>query len=243
MVLGIVAPKSSADQVKDRAMTLLIREFEQETTTPNAVEIDRLREAEQLLIEEARRRQRRRQRFIAAILSAVVVGAGIVYAMSSGAANKPSQTVPVNPVSLTSFPTCVASNLHASFSGQPEGAAGTIYYTLKVLNNGSTCTVPPLVVRGFNTASAAFVGPWSRVYQTSQTKTSIANGHAAYVPVGVAETGNYPTSLCRAASVSALRVAVAGNRKVFGAVPIRTTVCTVTQSLHTQSASLNPSGV
>jgi hypothetical protein len=224
-------------------MTLLIREFEHETTTRSAIEIDQLREAEQLLIEEARRRQRRRQRFIAAVLSAVVVGAGIVYAMSSGAANRPSQTIPVNPASLTTFPTCVASNMHASFSGQPEGAAGTIYYTLKVVNQGATCTVPPLAVRGFNTSTSAYVGPWSRVYRTSQSKTSIASGHAAYVPVGIAETGNYPTALCRAANISALRVAVAGNRSVFGTLGVRTTVCTVTQSLHTQSASLNPSGV
>jgi hypothetical protein len=223
-------------------MTLLIREFEHEATTRSAVEIDRLREAEQLLIEEARHRQRRRQRFIAASLSAVVVGAGIVYAMSSGAANKPSPTIPINPVSLSSFPTCVAGNLHASFSGQPEGAAGTIYYTLKVINRGSTCTLPPLAVRGFNTSTTAYVGPWSRVYRTSQSKIALASGHAAYVPVGVTETGNYPTALCRAASVSALRVAVAGNRQVFGTLGIRTTVCTVTQSLHTQSASLNPSG-
>ena len=223
-------------------MTLLIREFEPEATTRSAVEIDQLREAEQLLIEEARRRQRRRQRFIAAVLSAVVVGAGVAYAMSSGAANKPPKTIPVSPAALTSFPTCVAHNLHASFSGQPEGAAGTIYYTLKVINQGSACTLPPLAVRGFNTATASYVGPWSRVYRTSQSKTKIATGHAAYVPVGVAETGNYPTALCRPASVNAFRVAVAGNRFVFGTLALRTTVCTATQSLHTQSASLNPNG-
>jgi hypothetical protein len=223
-------------------MTLLIREFEQEAPSRSAVEIDQLREAEQLLIEEARRRQRRRQRFIAAIISAIVVGAGVVYAMSSGAANKPAKSIPVSPVSLTSFPTCVAHNLHASFSGQPEGAAGTIYYTLKVINQGSECTVPPLVVRGFNTATAAYVGPWSRVYRTSQSTTALAAGHAAYVPVGVADTANYPLALCHAASVSALRVALAGNRVVFGTVGLRTTVCTTTQSLHTQSATLNPNG-
>jgi hypothetical protein len=223
-------------------MTLLIREFEQEATSRSALEIDQLREAEQLLIEEARRRQRRRQRFIAAIISAIVVGAGIVYAMSSGTANRPARTIPVNTVSLTSFPTCVASNLHASFSGQPEGAAGTVYYVVKVLNHGTECTLPPLAVRGFNTSTAAYVGPWSRVFRTSQIKTSIIAGHAAYVPVGVAETLNYPPALCRAANVNALRVAIAGNRSVIGTVALRVTVCTVTQSLHTQSASLHPSG-
>jgi hypothetical protein len=223
-------------------MTLLIREFEPGAATRSAVEIDHLREAEQLLIEEARRRQRRRQRFIAAVISAVVVGSGVAYAMSSGAANRPPKTIPVNPVSLTSFPTCVAHNLHASFSGPPNGAAGTTYYTLKVINQGSECALPPLAVRGFNTATSAYVGPWSRVYRTSQSKTNVATGHAAYVPVGVADTGNYSSALCHAASVNALRVAVAGNRFVFGTLALRTTVCTTTQSLHTQSASLNPNG-
>lgn len=228
--------------MKDRAMTLLIREFQPEAPSRSALEVDQLREAEQLLIEEARRRQRRRQRFIAVIISATVVGAGVVYALSSGGTNKPSQTIPIDPVALTSFPTCAAHSLRASFSGQPEGAAGTNYYTLKVINQGTECTVPPLAVRGFNTATSAYIGPWSKVYRTSQTKTAIASGRAAYVPVGVADTENYPSSLCRAKSVSALRVAVAGNRTVFGTLPIRTTVCTITQSLHTQSASLSPSG-
>lgn len=223
-------------------MTLLIREFQPEAPSRSALEVDQLREAEQLLIEEARRRQRRRQRFIAVIISAIVVGAGVVYALSSGGTNKPSQTIPIDPVALTSFPTCAAHSLRASFSGQPEGAAGTIYYTLKVVNQGTECTVPPFAVRGFNSATSAYVGPWSKVYRTSQTKTAIARGHAAYVPVGAADTENYPSSLCRAASVNALRVAVAGNRTVVGTLTFRTTVCTVTQSLHTQSASLSPNG-
>jgi hypothetical protein len=223
-------------------MTLLIREFEPEATTRSALEIDQLREAEQLLIEEARRRQHRRQRFIALVISVVVVGAGVVYAMSSGAANKPSRTIPVSPVSLTSYPTCIARNLHASFSGQPNGAAGTIYYTLKVVNQGSQCALPPLAVRGFNTATSKYIGPWSSVDRTSQSKPVVATGHAAYVLVGVADTENYPSALCRTASVSALRVAVAGNRSVFGTPALRTTVCTATQSLHTQPVSLNPSG-
>ncbi len=223
-------------------MTLLIREFDPETQTRGALEIDQLRDAEQLLIEEARRRQRRRQHFIAVILSAIIVGAGVIYALTSGATNKPTQGIPINPAALTSYPTCAAHNLRGSFSGQPNGAAGTIYYTIKVVNAGTECTVPPLVVRGFNTVTTAYVGPWSRVYRTSQNKIALAPGHAAYVPVGVADTANYPGALCRAASVNAMRVALAGNRSVFATLGLRTTVCTVTQSLHTQSASLSPSG-
>jgi len=201
------------------------------------------READQMLIEEARRRQRRRQRVIATVISAIVAAAGVAYAVASGASSPRPQPVTGEPVSLAAFPVCTASHLHVSLSGEPEGAAGTIYYTLKLVNNGPECTIAPVVARGFNTTSTGYVGPWSHVYITSQTKTVVTSGQAAYVPLGIGDTANWPGSLCRASNVNAVRVALAGNRSLIGAVPIRTTVCTVTQSLHTQSASLSPSGV
>ncbi|MGD0853276.1 MAG: hypothetical protein ABSA07_07960 [Acidimicrobiales bacterium] len=201
------------------------------------------REAEQMLIEEARRRQRRRQRVIATVISAIVAAAGVAYAVASGASSPRPRPISGQPVSLAAFPICTANHLHVSLSGEPNGAAGTIYYTLKFVNNGPECTVAPVVARGFNTTSSGYVGPWSHVYITSKTKTVVTSGQAAYVPLGVGDTANWPGSLCRASSVNAVRVALAGNHSLIGAVPIRTTVCTVTQSLHTQSASLNPSGV
>jgi hypothetical protein len=201
------------------------------------------REAEQLLIEEARRRQRRRQRVIAAILSTIVAAAGVAYAVASGASSPRQRPISGEPASLATFPICGANHLHVSLSGQPNGAAGTIYYTLKLLNNGPECTVAPVVARGFNTTSSGYVGPWSHAYITNQAKTVVTTGHAAYVPLGVGQTANWPVSLCRPANVNALRVALAGNRSVIGAVALRTSVCTVTQSMHTQSASLNPSGL
>lgn len=201
------------------------------------------REAEQLLIEEARRRQRRRQRAIVAILSAIVTAAGVAYAVASGASSPRPRPVSGEPVSLAAFPICTAPHLRTSLSGQPEGAAGTIYYTLKLVNNGPECTVAPVIARGFNTTSSAYVGPWSHAYITSQNKTVVTTGHAAYVPLGIGDTANWPISLCRAANVNALRVALAGNHALIGAVALRTSVCTLSQSMHTQSASLNPSGL
>jgi hypothetical protein len=201
------------------------------------------REAEQLLIEEARRRQRRRQRFVAAILSTVVAAAGVIYAVTSGASNPRPRPVSGQPASLAAFPICVASHLHLSLSGRPNGAAGTIYYTLKFLNSGPECIVAPVVARGFNTATSRYAGPWSRTYVTSQSKTVVTTGRAAYVPLGIGESGNWPTSLCRPANVNAIRVALAGNHALIGAVALRTSVCTITQSMHTQSASLNASGI
>jgi hypothetical protein len=144
---------------------------------------------------------------------------------------------------MASFPICRASHLHVSLSGQPNGAAGTIYYTLKLLNSGPECTVAPVVARGFNTATSNYAGPWSRTYVTSKSKTVLTRGRAAYVPLGIGESANWPTSLCRPANVNAIRVALAGNHSVIGTVALRTSICTITQSMHTQSASLNPSGV
>jgi hypothetical protein len=223
-------------------MTLLTKEFKTTSALPSAHDIDDLRAAEQLLIEEARRRQRHRQHWIGAVLASVAVVGALFYATSGASPTVRPKSTPAHSVSLAAFPTCGVAHLHASFFGQPEGAAGTIYFTLKVVNRGPECTLPPVAVRGFNTSTAAFVGPWSRVYDTSGTKTDIATGHAAYVPVGVAQTANYPSSLCRAARVNGLRVAEAGNRATIGTVPLHETVCTVTQSLHTQSASLSPNG-
>jgi hypothetical protein len=213
-----------------------------ETSPVTTVSLEH-REAEEMLIEEARRRQRRRQRAIAAVLSAIVAAAGVAYAVASGASSPRPRPVSGQPVSLAAFPICTANHLHVSLSGQPEGAAGTIYYTLKLVNNGPECTVAPVVARGFNTTSSGYVGPWSHAYITSQSKTILTSGRAAYVPLGVGDTANWPVSLCRASNVNALRVALAGNHSLIGAVALRTSVCTVTQSMHTQSASLNPSGV
>jgi hypothetical protein len=201
------------------------------------------REAEQLLIEEARRHQRRRQRVIAAVVASVVAAAGVAWAVAGGASNPRTRPIAGQPVSLTAFPICSASHLHVSLSGQPEGAAGTIYFTLRLLNNGPECTVAPVAARGYNTTSHGYVGPWSNVFITSHTKTVVTTGRAAYVPLGVGQTANWPTSLCRAARVNAVRVALAGNHSLIGAVTLRDTVCTVTKSMHTQSASLSPSGV
>lgn len=201
------------------------------------------REAEQLLIEEARRHQRRRQRVIAAIVSAIVAAAGVAYAVASGASSPRPRPISGQPVSLAAFPICTANHLHVSLTGLANGAAGTIYYTLKLVNNGPECTVAPVVARGFNTTSARYAGPWSRTYVTSQTKTVVTTGRAAYVPLGIGQSVNWPVSLCHPANVNAIRVALAGNHSVIGAVALRTSVCTTTQSMHTQSASLNPSGL
>jgi hypothetical protein len=193
-----------------------------------------------MLIEEARRRQRRRQHIVAAIVSAIVAAAGVAYAVASSAASPKPRPISGSPVSLTAFPIC--THLHVSLFGEPEGAAGTFYYTLKFVNSGSACTVAPVVARGFNSTTASYVGPWSNVYVTSSTKTVVASGHAAYVPLGIGDTANWPVSLCKAVKVNAVRVALAGNHSVIGAVALGTSVCTVTRSMRTQSASLNPNG-
>ncbi|MGH7175419.1 MAG: DUF4232 domain-containing protein [Minisyncoccia bacterium] len=202
-----------------------------------------VRRVEQLLIEEARRRQRRRQRVIAAVVSAAMVGAGVIYAIGSGAASPRLRTTPGQAVALTAFPTCAMTNLHASLTGQGNGTAGTIYYTLKIENASTACTVPPIAVRGYSFSSHSAVGPWSRVDITSSTRATVAHGHAAYVALGVTDTLNYPTALCAPANVTGLLVAASSKRSVTQTVRLAVSVCTTHVSLHTLSPTVNSTGV
>jgi len=169
-----------------------------------------------------------------------VAAAGVAWAVAGGATSPRPRPISGQPVSLATFPICLASHLHVSLSGEPNGAAGTIYYTVKLLNNGPECTVAPVAARGFDATTSGYVGPWSSVFITNQTKTVVTTGQAAYVPLGIGQSVNWPVTLCRAANVTTIRVALAGNHSLIGAVALRTSVCTVTQSMHTQSASLNP---
>lgn len=221
-------------------MSPVLTDVSQVTSPAGPADSLEYRQAEQLLIEEARRHQRRRQRAMAAIVSIFVAAAGVALAVTSRASSPTAPPASGRSASLAAFPICVASHLHVSLWGRASGAAGTTYYTLKLLNSGPECTVAPVVARGFNTASSSYAGPWSRTYVTSHAQTVVTTGRAAYVPLGIAESVNWPTSLCRAAAVNAIRVALAGNHAVIGAVALRTSVCTITQSMHTQSASLRP---
>jgi len=187
-------------------------------------------------------RQRRRQRVIAAALSTIVAAAGVAWAVAGGASNPRPRPISGQPVSLTAFPICLASHLHVSLSGQPQGAAGTDYFTLKLLNNGPECTVAPVTARGFNTSTSGYEVV-SNVFITSQTKTVVASGRAAYGAAGhwgYRELAGFDVS---SGQRERHRVALAGNHSLIGAVALRTAVCTVTKSMHTQSASLNPSGL
>src|SRR6202041_2691763 len=110
------------------------------------------------------------QRVIAAIVSMLVAAAGVAYAVASGATNVRPRPISGQPVSLSGYPICTASHLHVSLFGEPEGAAGTNYFTLKLVNNGPECTVAPVAARGFVTTSGNYVGPWSNVFITGASK-------------------------------------------------------------------------
>lgn len=132
------------------------------------------------------------------------------------------------------------SALRPSFVVPSNGAAGTIYYTLKLSNSGTTCTVPPVAVRGYNASTKAPVGPWSSVISTSTTGAVATHGHAADVNIGVTETANWPAPLCKPATVTTLLVAESQKRSSFQTVNIAVSVCTVTRSLRALSPTLTP---
>ena len=108
---------------------------------------------------------------------------------------------------------CHSSWLTAKM-GRSNGAAGTVYFTLKIVNHSSSsCTL-----KGVPAAQSGFVAysmhPWVAVGPRASA-TSIAGrggtvvlrpGKVASVDFGVTNAGNYPTSKCAPKSVSTVRI-------------------------------------
>jgi len=175
-----------------------------------------------------------RARRLAAALGVVALVGGPSLARGAGASTGSAPR--------TSHPTCVMAHLHVSFYGRANGTAGTMYHTLRLLNVGPTCTMPAIVVRGYNLATHHYVGPWGTAETTSSVRVVVATGASAYVAVGVGDTANYPVALCRPATASALAVAAVGRLGSIVALRLGFTTCTIRASLHTNSPTSAPPG-
>ena len=221
-------------------MTLILQKIVRGSTTLDAQSSEERCKALQMLIEEARQRQRRRQRWVGTVLAAVVAAAAVVFTVAGANSNWRTPVAHAQAAALVAYPSCTMSSLHPSIIGRPNGAAGTIYYAMKLVDGGTSCTVPPIAIRGYNQVSHAFVGQWSYVESTNTRKVVVTHDHAAYVSFGVRETGNYPPAHCKAANVKSLAVAMSQNRSSIQIVRLAVSICTATRSLLTQSPTLTP---
>jgi len=200
------------------------------------------REAEQMLIEEARRRQRRRQRVIAAALSTIVAAAGVAWPWrAERRTHVPSDLGPTRV--LDGVPDLFGESSARLVVGPTARRRRDGLFHVEALEqwsrvhgrarDGARIQYLDLGLRG---------SVVQRVHHQSDQDRRRERTRGVRA-AGIGDTANWPGSMCRAANVNAIRVALAGNHSLIGAVALRTAVCTVTKSMHTQSASLNPSGL
>ncbi|HST25361.1 MAG TPA: DUF4232 domain-containing protein [Gaiellaceae bacterium] len=105
-------------------------------------------------------------------------------------------------------PPCATSGLVVWLNTQGNGAAGSIYYQLRLTNlSGRTCTlfgypgVSAVDLAGHQLGSAARRNPAHRPQHVT-----LAPGATANVVLQVAEAGNFPPSTCRQVTAAGLRV-------------------------------------
>lgn len=127
---------------------------------------------------------------------------------SLGASAGPGSPGPATPSSTSSVPQCRTADLRATLSGG-DGAAGTIYYRLRLTNAGAH----PCALGGYSGVS--FVdGSGQQVGASAQRDAGagrprlleLAPGQTAQARLGVAEAGNYDAAQCRPVTVGGLRV-------------------------------------
>lgn len=112
----------------------------------------------------------------------------------------PATTVPSGP------PACQTANLTAAL-GAPNGAAGTIYYSLTFTNKGSaTCTLFGYPGVSFVTGpTGTQVGAAAARSGGTPTAVTVAPSASAHAQLGISEASNYGPG-CEMTPVTGLRV-------------------------------------
>ena len=143
----------------------------------------------------------------------------------------------------TVAPACRPSQIRVT-TGVAEGAAGTIYVPLVFTNRGAACALwgVPSVQAVASTHHP--VGPPARNDSIGQlaVRHVVAHGQSVASAYGVAETGNYPPSLCHARRAWGVRVRL-GPFAGPTYVRLGVSVCTSQASTHVQLVVPGRTGV
>ncbi|MGC8510685.1 MAG: DUF4232 domain-containing protein [Acidimicrobiales bacterium] len=145
--------------------------------------------------------------------------------------------------SAGAVPMCRATQLRVSL-GRPNGTAGTIYYPIVFTDTSGRCALwgfPRVQPVG---SGRRPVGPPARNESVGQmaVRHVVTRGQSVSAPLGVTDTGNYPSSRC------AVRAALGVEIALTGFVPwtyraLRTTVCTRLASTNVQLLVAGSTGV
>ncbi len=126
---------------------------------------------------------------------------------SSSPTATPTATSSGSPAATT---TCATSQLHV-YTGNSNGAAGTIYYDLIFTNTSATaCTLTGYPGVSFVTApneSGSQVGADGKRNSVYPVHTiTVAPGASAHALLGIAEAGNFPASSCNPVNTHYMKV-------------------------------------
>lgn len=160
---------------------------------------------------------------VAAVVSVVTIGLPV--AAPLGAA----------PTSRIVDSNCRPAQLRVSI-GRSDGAAGTIYYPIVVVNRGAACWIWGVPgVQPVVGSSRHPLGPPAANVDIGKmpARHELRHGAAVSDGYGVAESGNYPAARCRARNAGGVVVTLAPFiRPTY--LALRISVCTRLASTHTQ---------
>ena len=158
-------------------------------------------------------------------------GAGLV----PSAVGASTTTVP----RLGPAPNCRPAQLRVSV-GAPQGAAGTIYHPIIFTNTRATCVIWGVPhVQPVAGPRHRPVGPAAANMSVGMmpARHLIGRGQSVSDGFGVAETGNYPASRCRARSASGVVVSLT---PFVGSTYVRLAFTTCTVQASTRTALIVP---
>ena len=128
---------------------------------------------------------------------------------------------------------CTSSGLVEWLNTQPNGAAGTIYYSLEFTNlSGHACTLRGYPgVSGITLGGAQLGSAASRSTGTPKKTITLAPGKTAASALGITEVGNFPASSCHPTTAAGLRV-YAPNQTAAKSIPFPFGACAKTGDLY-----------
>jgi len=100
----------------------------------------------------------------------------------------------------TALSACASSNISAAVTN-PEGTAGTVYYTLTLTNSGSvSCTLEGIPNVSLLDSNAKVLGSATGTTTVAASQITLAPSKSAYTNLGFPDAGNFPDGQCSAAA-------------------------------------------
>ncbi len=102
---------------------------------------------------------------------------------------------------------CTTAGLVVWIDTQGDGAAGSVYYKLKLTNqSGRTCTLAGFPgVSAIDLLGRQLGSPASRILSPAHSVT-LTNGSTTSVVLRIVQVGNFPPATCRPVAAAGLRV-------------------------------------